>query len=157
MCVCLLYLISKTEAVRKFLRNNVTYFVKLDEKVPLDITPSLCTQFCTVNNVRSSVLLIMYVTFRVKVSQSKCQVFTYNTSDFQSIQSEYICTFLGKFYPEGRMHCAMYVRVTLHCGYLDYIVTVSFGYILYCVCFNLYCGGFILFCNVWVCVYVWVL
>ena len=34
----------------------------------------------------------------------------------------------------------------------DYIVTVSFGYILQCVCFNLYCGGFILFCNVCVCV-----
>jgi hypothetical protein len=30
----------------------------------------------------------------------------------------------------------------------DYIVTISFGYILDCVCFNLYCGGFILFCNV---------
>ena len=49
----------------------------------------------------------------------------------------------------------------------DYIVTVSFGYILYCVCFHLYCGCFKLFCNVWVCgcvgfvmcgcVYVWVL
>ena len=35
---------------------------------------------------------------------------------------------------------------------LDYIVTVSFGYILYCVCFHLYCGCFILFCIVWVCV-----
>jgi hypothetical protein len=34
----------------------------------------------------------------------------------------------------------------------DYIVTISFGYILHCVCFNLYCGGFILFCNVCVCV-----
>ena len=34
----------------------------------------------------------------------------------------------------------------------DYIVTISLGYILYCVCFNLYCGGFILFCNVCVCV-----
>ena len=34
----------------------------------------------------------------------------------------------------------------------DYIVSVSFGYILYCVCFNVYCGGFILFCNVGVCV-----
>ena len=33
----------------------------------------------------------------------------------------------------------------------DYIVTVSFGYILYCVCFNLYCGCFKLFCNVWLC------
>ena len=33
-----------------------------------------------------------------------------------------------------------------------YIVTVSFGYILHCVCFNLYCGGFILFCDVCVCV-----
>ena len=30
--------------------------------------------------------------------------------------------------------------------------TISFGYILYCVCFNLYCGDFILFCNVCVCV-----
>ena len=28
---------------------------------------------------------------------------------------------------------------------LDYIVTISFGYILYCGCFKL-------FCNVWVCV-----
>ena len=34
----------------------------------------------------------------------------------------------------------------------DYIVTISFGYILHCVCFNLCCGGFILFCNVCVCV-----
>ena len=34
----------------------------------------------------------------------------------------------------------------------DYIVTISFGCILHCVCFNLYCGGFILFCNVCVCV-----
>ena len=25
-------------------------------------------------------------------------------------------------------------------------------HILYYVCFNLYCGGFILFCNMWVCV-----
>jgi hypothetical protein len=31
-------------------------------------------------------------------------------------------------------------------------MTISFGYILYCVCSNLYCGGFILFCNM--CVYV---
>ena len=35
---------------------------------------------------------------------------------------------------------------------LDYIVTVSFGYILYYVCFHLYCGCCKLFCNVWVCV-----
>jgi hypothetical protein len=35
---------------------------------------------------------------------------------------------------------------------IDYIVIISFGYILYCVCFNLYCGGFKLFCNVCVCV-----
>ena len=34
----------------------------------------------------------------------------------------------------------------------DCIVTVSFGYILCCVCFNLYCGGFILLCEVCVCV-----
>ena len=45
---------------------------------------------------------------------------------------------------------ALYIRVTLYCGYLDYIVTLLFVYILYCVCFNLYCGGFILFCSVWV-------
>jgi hypothetical protein len=31
-------------------------------------------------------------------------------------------------------------------------VAISFGYILFCVCFNLYWGGFILFCDVWVCV-----
>jgi hypothetical protein len=35
---------------------------------------------------------------------------------------------------------------------LDYIVIISFGYISYCVCFNLYCGGFKLFCNVCMCV-----
>ena len=38
---------------------------------------------------------------------------------------------------------------------IDYIVTISFEYILHCVYFNLYCGGFILFRNlcVWgVCV-----
>ena len=40
---------------------------------------------------------------------------------------------------------------------LDYIVTISFGYILYRVCFNFYCGCFNLFCNVWVCVFVGVL
>ena len=48
---------------------------------------------------------------------------------------------------------------------LDFIVTVSFGYILYCVCFHLYSGCFKLFYNVCVCVgfvicgsvYVWVL
>jgi hypothetical protein len=31
-------------------------------------------------------------------------------------------------------------------------VTISFGYLLYCVYFNLCCGCFNLFCNVWVCV-----
>ena len=37
-------------------------------------------------------------------------------------------------------------------------MTISFGYILCCVCFNLYCGGFTLFCDVWVCGFcnVWV-
>jgi hypothetical protein len=40
---------------------------------------------------------------------------------------------------------------------LDYIMIISFEYILYCVCFNLYCGGFKLFCNVCVCVCWWVL
>ena len=34
---------------------------------------------------------------------------------------------------------------------LDYIVTISFWYMLYCVCFNLYCRCFNLFC-VCVCV-----
>ena len=39
---------------------------------------------------------------------------------------------------------------------LDYtrIVTISSGYILYCVCFHLHCGCFKSFCNVRVCVYV---
>ena len=31
-------------------------------------------------------------------------------------------------------------------------MTISLGYVLHCVCFNLYCGGFILFSNVCVCV-----
>jgi hypothetical protein len=35
-------------------------------------------------------------------------------------------------------------------------VTISFGYILHCVCFNLYCGGFILFFDMCVCVCVYV-
>jgi hypothetical protein len=46
----------------------------------------------------------------------------------------------------------MYIGVTLYGEAFDYIVTISFGYILHCVCFNLYCGSFILFCNVCVCV-----
>ena len=46
---------------------------------------------------------------------------------------------------------AMYIR-TILLKVLEYIVTISFGYILYCVCFNLYCGCFNLFCNVLVCV-----
>jgi hypothetical protein len=33
---------------------------------------------------------------------------------------------------------------------LDFIVTTSFGYIWYCVCFNFYCVCFNLFCVVWV-------
>ena len=32
-------------------------------------------------------------------------------------------------------------------------MTISFGYILHDVCFNLHCVGFILFCNVCVCIY----
>jgi len=43
----------------------------------------------------------------------------------------------------------MYISVTLHWGTLFY-VSISFGYILYCVCFNFYYGCFSLFCNVWV-------
>jgi hypothetical protein len=71
----------------------------------------------------------------------------------------------------------MYFRVTLYCRVLDYIVIISFRYIMYCVCFNLtvvvltcfimcMCvrAGFVM-CRcvyVWgfvmcVCVYVWVL
>jgi len=33
-------------------------------------------------------------------------------------------------------------------------LTNSFGYILHCVCFNLYCGGFILFCNIYIYIYI---
>jgi hypothetical protein len=40
----------------------------------------------------------------------------------------------------------------LYTAGIDYIVTISFAYILYCVCFNLHFGGFIMFCNVCVCV-----
>ena len=51
-------------------------------------------------------------------------------------------------YGEGLVDkVAMYVRVNYTEG-IDYIVAISYGYILHCVCFNLYCGGFILFCNV---------
>jgi hypothetical protein len=51
-------------------------------------------------------------------------------------------------------HNIKYISVTLLLRVFDYIVTISFGYILYCVCFNLYSGGFILFCNMckYVCV-----
>jgi len=38
---------------------------------------------------------------------------------------------------------AMYIRVTLYWGYLFVLWLFLFGYIWYCVCFNLYCGGFI--------------
>jgi hypothetical protein len=51
---------------------------------------------------------------------------------------------------------AMYIRVTLYSGHLIILWLFHFGYILHCDCFNLYCGGFILFCNVCVCVCVWV-
>ena len=37
---------------------------------------------------------------------------------------------------------------------LDYTVTISFGHVLYGVCFHLYGGYFKLFCNVWVCAFV---
>ena len=45
---------------------------------------------------------------------------------------------------------ALYIRVNYIEGN-DYIVTILFGYILHSVCFNLYCGCFILFCNLCVC------
>jgi hypothetical protein len=44
----------------------------------------------------------------------------------------------------------MYIGVNLMLRVPDHTVTISFGYILNCGCFNL-------FCNVWWCVYVWVL
>ena len=43
---------------------------------------------------------------------------------------------------------AMCIRVAL----IDHIVISSFGYILYCVCFNKYCVCCNIFCYVWVCV-----
>ena len=68
---------------------------------------------------------------------------------------------------------AMYIRVTLYWGYLIVLWLFHLGISCIWVCFNLYCGGVILFCDVWVfcsvwvcvcvgfvmcgCVYVWVL
>jgi hypothetical protein len=51
-----------------------------------------------------------------------------------------------------------FLKLDLILRVLDYFVSISFGNILCCGCFNLYCGGFILFCNVrvCVCVCVWV-
>ena len=46
---------------------------------------------------------------------------------------------------------AMYIRVTLYCGHLIILWLFHLG-ISCTVCFNFYCGGFILFCNVCVCV-----
>jgi hypothetical protein len=46
---------------------------------------------------------------------------------------------------------AMYITVTLYCGHLIILWLFYLG-ISCTVCFNLYCGGFIVFCNVWVCV-----
>jgi hypothetical protein len=57
------------------------------------------------------------------------------------------------------IHEIFYCEYRCYVGYgdlilrdLDYIVIISFWYISYCVCLNLYCGGFKLFCNVCVCV-----
>jgi hypothetical protein len=46
---------------------------------------------------------------------------------------------------------SMYIRVTLYCGHLIILWLFHLG-VSCTVCFNLYCGGFILFCNVCVCV-----
>ena len=46
---------------------------------------------------------------------------------------------------------AMYIMVNLYCGHLIILWLFHLG-ISCTVCFNLYCGGFILFCNVCVCV-----
>ena len=43
------------------------------------------------------------------------------------------------------------LRNNTHFPIFDYF---HLGNILYCVCINLSCGGFILFCNVWGCVFV---
>ena len=50
----------------------------------------------------------------------------------------------------------MYIRVTLYCGHLITLWQFHLG-ISCTVCFNLYCGGFILFCSVCVCVCVLVI
>ena len=47
---------------------------------------------------------------------------------------------------------ATYIRARV----LDYIVSISFVHILYSVYFNVYCGCFNLFCNVWGFYNVWV-
>ena len=53
------------------------------------------------------------------------------------------CALLGQ--GRGPKYC--YIAIIFY-----YIFTISFEYILHCVCFKLYCVGFILFCNVLVCV-----
>jgi hypothetical protein len=71
--------------------------------------------------------------FTAHVHFSKTQ-----TTRFRSVKATCI---------EGKIDGKVEVMISL-----DYVVTISFGYILYCVCYNFYCGGFILFCNVCVCV-----
>jgi hypothetical protein len=54
------------------------------------------------------------------------------------------------------MHCAVYIRVTLYCGYLDYIVThlgISCNvFVLICTVVVLYCFVMCLCVCVCVCV-----
>jgi hypothetical protein len=75
-----------------------------------------------------------------------CQVTEHSVSNVVNLMKP---SSLSEF-PCGYMCYVHYGDFTLR--ELDYIVIISFGYILYCVCFNLYCGGFKLFCNVCVCV-----
>jgi hypothetical protein len=45
---------------------------------------------------------------------------------------------------------SMYIRVTLCCRHLIILWLCHLGKLCSVFVFNLYCGGFILFCNVWV-------
>jgi hypothetical protein len=76
-----------------------------------------------------------------------------NTSSIKSILCEVILFWSEVSYSEGLGDkSATCNRGDLILRVLDYIVTISFGYILYWVCLNLRGGCFNLFCNVWVCV-----
>jgi len=66
----------------------------------------------------------------------------------------------------GKTNCSLSYKLKIQLQFIDWIPSISFGYILYCVCFNLYCVCCNVVSNVWVCVcvrfvmcgclYVWV-